>query len=182
MDLIAPEKILETSRLQLEPLTSSHASLIYEQLQDERLYKFIPQNSPRSLQALETRYLTLSSRLSPNGQEVWLNWVMRLCDIVYIGLLEATVYTNHTAELAYMIFPPFWQKGYAKEGCERVLEHLFKDYGVNQVTVNIDTRNIASIRLVEALGFEYVSTQADVDFFKGSTSHEYQYKRVSPLT
>lgn len=181
--LIASETKLETSRLSLEPLVASHAAAIYEQMLDERLYQFIPQSPPTSLQALGSRYCTLFSRLSPDGQEAWLNWVVRLREPgKYIGTLEATIYPNCTAAIAYMIFPLFWQQGYAKEGCKRLLNHLFKDYNVSVVSAEIDTRNIASIKLVEALRFKRVSTQTNADFFKGAVSHEYRYECVSSLT
>lgn len=182
MPLIAPETTLETLRLSLEPLVASHAAAIYAQMLDERLYQFIPQSPPKSLQALESRYRVLSSRLSPDGQEAWLNWVVRLRDGNYIGTLEATVYANCTAAIAYMIFPLFWQQGYAKEGCTRLLNHLFKDYGISVVSAEIDTRNIASISLVETLGFKHMSTHTNANFFKGAVSHEYRYECVSCLT
>ncbi len=182
MDLNAPSQILETRRLLLEPLIPAHASALYEQLLEPRQYEF-PQDPPTSLQALETRYQALSSRLSPSGQEAWLNWVVRLrFEGTYIRTLEATVYANCTATIAYMIFPPFWRQGYALEGCGRLLNHLFKDYGVSVVSAEIDTRNIASIRLVEALEFKRVSTQTNADFFKGAVSHEYRYEWMSELT
>ncbi|MBE9033927.1 GNAT family N-acetyltransferase [aff. Roholtiella sp. LEGE 12411] len=181
--LIAPEQIIETSRLLLEPLVPDHASAIYKQLLDHRLYQFIPQSPPMSLQTVETRYLTLSSRLSPDKQEAWLNWVIRFREFrEYVGILEATVHTNRTAAIAYTIFPLFWRQGYAKEGCSRVLEYLFKEYKVSVVTADIDTRNIASISLVEALGMKLTSTRTNADFFKGSVSDEYRYEMVSPLT
>ncbi len=183
MDLNAPSQILETRRLLLEPLIPAHASVLYEQLLEPRQYEFIPQDPPTSLQALETRYQALSSRLSPSGQEAWLNWVVRLrFEGTYIGTLEATVYANCTATIAYMIFPPFWRQGYALEGCGCLLNHLFKDYGVSVVSAEIDTRNIASISLVEALGFKCVSTQTNADFFKGAVSHEYKYEWMSEFT
>jgi [ribosomal protein S5]-alanine N-acetyltransferase len=181
--LIAPEQIIETSRLLLEPLVLDHALVIYEQLLDQRLYQFIPQSPPTSLQTLETRYLALSSRFSPDRQEAWLNWVIRFRESrVYVGTLEATVHASYTAAIAYTIFPLFWRQGYAKEGCSRVLEHLFKEYRVSVVTADIDTRNIASISLVEALGMKRSSTRTNADFFKGSVSHEYRYEMVSPDT
>ncbi|MBW4594003.1 MAG: GNAT family N-acetyltransferase [Brasilonema angustatum HA4187-MV1] len=183
MKLIAPETTLETSRLLLEPLVESHAVHIYRQLQDERLYQFIPQEPPISLQVLQTRYRVLSSRLSPDGQEAWLNWAFRLRQFeTYIGTLEATVYVNKIAAIAYMIFPAFWQQGYAKEGCLRLLNHLFNDYQVNIVAAEIDTRNIASIELIKSLGFKHVSTKENADFFKGCVSHEYRYECMSSST
>ena len=180
MDVIAPERILETRRLLLEPLVSAHAAGIYEQLLDRRLYQFIPQDPPTSLQVVETRYQALSSKLSPDGREAWLNWALRRREEnIYVGILEATVHADQTAARAYMIFPPFWRQGYAKDGCERVVNYLFQNYEVSLVTADIDTRNTASIKLVEALGMQRLSTQMNADFFKGSISHEYRYALVS---
>ena len=58
-----------------------------------------------------------------------------------------------------------------------MLAHLFDDHRVSVVAAEIDTRNDASMRLVEALGFVCVATTLDVDYFKGATSHEYRYER-----
>jgi prepilin-type processing-associated H-X9-DG protein len=75
-----------------------------------------------------------------------------------------------------MIFVPFWRRGYAREACARVLAHLFEDYHGGQVAAEVDTRNAASMRLVEALGFTRVATTPGADFFKGSASDEYRYE------
>ncbi len=61
------------------------------------------------------------------------------------------------------------------EACWRVLSFLFADYSVTGVTAEVDTRNTASIRLLERLGFERVGFQAGADCFKGASSDEYTY-------
>jgi RimJ/RimL family protein N-acetyltransferase len=175
--LVPPEERLETPRLFLEPILPAHASMLYERLQDLRLYLFIPQDPPASLQALEDRYAFLSSRRSPDGREAWLNWAMRKRGSGdYAGTLEATVYPNLTATIAYTVFVPHQRLGLAAEGCGRPLEHLFEDYRVGVVEAEIDTRNVASIALVESMGFERVGFQRDADRFKGSSSDEYRYE------
>jgi ribosomal-protein-alanine N-acetyltransferase len=67
--VVATEAVLETPRLLIEPLMPSHAVSLYARLRDERLYEFIPQDPPASPQALEDRYLGLSSRRSPDDRE-----------------------------------------------------------------------------------------------------------------
>jgi [ribosomal protein S5]-alanine N-acetyltransferase len=91
-----------------------------------------------------------------------------------------TVYPNRTAELAYLIFPPFWRHGFATEACTRVLAHLVADYQVRRVAAAIDTRNVASIRLVERLGFTRVALTPQADYFKGAYSDEYRYEWSVP--
>jgi [ribosomal protein S5]-alanine N-acetyltransferase len=175
--LVEPEARLETPRLFLEPILPAHAARLNEQLQDERLYRFIPQDPPATLQALEDRYDFLSTRRSPDGREAWLNWAVReRTSGDYAGTLEATVHDNRTATVAYMVFVPRQRRGFAAEACGRLLTHLFQNYRVGMVAAKIDTRNVASIALVESLGFERVAFHKDADHFKGSSSDEYRYE------
>jgi [ribosomal protein S5]-alanine N-acetyltransferase len=175
--LVAPEARLETERLFLEPILPAHAPVMYKRMQEEQLYRFIPQDPPDTPRALEDRYDFLSARRSPDGREAWLNWAVReRSSGEYAGTLEATVYDKGTAIIAYMVFVPYQRRGIAAEACGRLLQHLFEDYRVGMVAAEIDTRNIASIALVENLGFERVGFQKDADHFKGSTSDEYRYE------
>src|SRR6202171_4399454 len=81
----------------------------------------------RSSEALATRYQRLSSRRSPDGQQVWLNWAMSWRnEDRYVGTLQATISPDAAAYLAYILFPAFWRQGYAKVGCGRILDLLFK--------------------------------------------------------
>jgi ribosomal-protein-alanine N-acetyltransferase len=181
-DTPGEEKILETERLLLEPLLPEHATHLFEGLADERLYRFIPTDAPESVEALETRYRKLSSRRSPDGSEAWLNFAMRLREVgtrpkaTYVGTLEATVFPERCAYLAYTVFFQFWRRGYAREGCARMLTHLLEEQGVRVVAAEMDTRNAASIALVESLGFERVGTTPGADHFKGSVSDEHRYE------
>lgn len=177
LDLVHPEAVLDTARLWLEPLHPSHAWALYELLQSPAIYAFLPEDPPTSAEALATRYQRLSSRRSPDGQKLWLNWAMRQRKAgVYVGLLQATIFPDATAHLAYIVFPPFWKQGYAREGCQRVLDLLVEDYQVQLIAAEIDTRNVASLTLIESLGFQRVATKLNADFFKGSPSHEYRYE------
>ncbi len=175
--LASPEKSLDTSRLSLEPLVVPHAIKLYDHLLDRRLYAFIPQDAPVSARALEDRYRKLLGRRSPDGSEAWLNWAIRLRGGErYAGVLEATVRGDGTALIAYTIFVPCQRRGFAREGCERLLSHLFEDYGVSTIVAEVDTRNAASVALVEALGFVRASFRRNADHFKGASSDEYRYE------
>lgn len=177
LSVIDGDAILETSRLQLEPLRAAHAPLLYPLLLDPQLYRFIPHNPPPSLAHLATRFATLERRTSPAGDELWLNWAVRLKrKSQYLGRVEVTVLAERTAYLAYEVAPQYWGNGYATEACRRVLELLTQTYGVERVLAEVDTRNLASIRLLERLGFARVAERPNADYFKGSASDEYTYE------
>ena len=176
MQLMQPEKILETKRLALEPLGEKHAALLYAALQDARIYTYLPADMP-SLDAMQARYKRLAGRLSPRGDQAWLNWAIRLqASGEYVGTVQATVTQARTSELAYELGPAFWGHGYAIEACRRVLEVLFVDYAVLEVSAQVDTRNQDSLALLERLGFVRTGMQANADFFKGAPSDEYTYR------
>ena len=168
--------VLETARLLLEPLERSHAAEMFSLVEDERLYRFIPQDPPVSMEALATRYGKLETGRSPAGDQDWLNWIMRAKDSrLCMGRVEVTNDRDGKAAFAYELGASFWGQGYATEACGRVLECLFAEWGVHRVTAEIDTRNTASIRLVERLGFGRESLKVGADVFKGSSSDEYTY-------
>lgn len=88
---------------------------------------------------------------------------------------EATVYPDGTAAIAYIVFRSFRRQGFGSEGTRAVINHLFSDRGVTLIRASVDTRNTASIRLLEALSFKRMGTTLDADFFKGKTSNEHHY-------
>lgn len=176
MRLIHPEQVIDTERLRLEPLQPDHAARLFALLQDPGLYHYIPQEPPVSQSLLMQRYQQLARRLSPAGDQAWLNWAISLTATgAYIGQVEATIFEDQTAYLAYLIGSAFWGQGYASEACTRIIQLLFDDYGVTQIKAEIDTRNTASLRLLERLGFTRIGYQANADFFKNSSSDEYTY-------
>jgi RimJ/RimL family protein N-acetyltransferase len=171
------EVVLQTPRLLLEPIVQQHAPALFVALSDPRIYSFIPQSAPVSVSDLQTRYKFLEKRHSPAGDELWLNWAIKLKDShSYIGTVQASIARNRIAQLAYILSPDFWGRGYATETCLRIIEALFSDYEVTQVMAMVDTRNKASYRLLERLSFERVMTRQQADYFKGEYSDEYVYR------
>ncbi|MGF1587638.1 MAG: GNAT family N-acetyltransferase [Pleurocapsa sp.] len=177
MQLVNAEAILETERLQLEPLQPKHAIALFSVIQAKRIYQYIPQDPPTSLKALEQRYQKLATRLSPDGHEAWLNWaIYHKQQQVYIGQVEATVLANRVCQIAYLFSPRFWGNGYATESCRQIIIELRQNYRISEVVAEVDTRNLASIQLLQRLGFIRLETRKNADFFKGSSSHEYIYR------
>jgi len=119
----------------------------------------------------------LSARRSPDGHELWLNWVM--CDTsegAYVGRVQATVVAAKPAYLAYEVFPAHWHRGYATEGCTRMMQWLIDELQVTGFIAEVDALNHASLRLLERLGFERTAFRAAADTFKGRVSDEWTWQ------
>jgi RimJ/RimL family protein N-acetyltransferase len=147
----ASEADLETERLFLEPMAVGHAAKLFDLFQDSRLC-FI--GRPRSVAELKERYRKWTKHGPNDGKQVWLNWAAKGKETgAYIGWFQASIYSDGTAGLAYVVFPAFWRKGYGTEGCRRMMTHLIEVYGTDLFFIEMDIKNSSSIALAERLGF-----------------------------
>src|SRR2546427_1046077 len=105
-------RVIQTGCLTLEPQTAVHAEEMFAVLSDPAIYEYENQPPP-SLEWLRTRFTKLESRLSANGREQWLNWVIRLPTSELIGYVQATVHPNHRAAIAYDLSSAYWGRGLA---------------------------------------------------------------------
>lgn len=168
----------ETSRLILEPLNRHHAVYFFNLLQDKRIYDFIPTSPPKTVDDLIKRYTLLEDLCSPDKTEIWLNWAVRLKNIEpleYIGRVEATVYKDLTAKIAYEPSSNYWSSGYAEEMCRELLDILRTEYQVRKFVANIDTLNMKSISLIKKIGFKLHKKIENADYFNGRQSDEYVF-------
>lgn len=136
----------------LEPQLASHAAELYAVIGDPALYEFIDTKEPASEAALRERLARLESRLSPDGTEHWLNWVVRNAAGVVVGYVQATVTPDKSAEIAYVLGRAHWRKGYAGAACAAMIDELRETYGVTRLTATLDPANAASLALLRKLG------------------------------
>jgi RimJ/RimL family protein N-acetyltransferase len=149
---------------------------MFDGLSDPVCYRYIPQDPPASVESLIIRYRQLESGRSPDGTQAWLNWALIDRDGKAHGYVQATVdMLSKEAQLAYFVFSRSQRQGYAKEALDRLIPALRETYGVAKFGAEIDTRNVASIRLVESLGFMLTQHVLNADEFKGSISDEFHY-------
>lgn len=170
--MLDPERTLVTPRLRLEPLLPKHAPELFQPLQDKRLYSFYAGEPPATMHALKKRYAAWATRQSPDGTQTWLNYAVRRKDDVYVGWVQATI-SGDTATIGYDIFPDFWRQGYGKEACSELVRLLCAAKLINKVVAVVDTENVASIRLLERLGFAIAWTGSSEDL-PGRRDHRYE--------
>lgn len=164
-----------TARLALEILTPAHAPRLIAGLSDPGLYAWIDQEAP-DLAYLTARFARICNPQAANGQ-LWLNWALRRRDGdgAYVGLVEATVHPDRQADIAYFIFAAHQRKGYAREACRAMIDHLVADYGIGTIHIGTDTRNVASQQLAEALGFRRNGPPQDAGTLRGLPARDYRY-------
>lgn len=171
---------LENAFVRLEPQVAAHADAMFGVLSDPAIYEH-ENEPPASVELLRTRFARLESRLSPDGTEHWLNWVIRLPSSALIGYVQATVYTPHRAAIAYELNSAYWGKGLAAAAVNLMVDELVANYGVNTLSAVLKARNARSRRFLEHMEFspategQYGKHEIEPDellMFKSLASHE----------
>jgi RimJ/RimL family protein N-acetyltransferase len=142
----------QTEHLDLEPLVASHAAELAPALDDDRLHEFIG-GTPLSADALTIRYQRLATRRSPDGQQMWGNWLLRLRQTgMAIGTVQATLPARGRgagpAEIAWVVASAAQGGGYAKEAARSLADRLCESGW--SVAAYIHPRHFASQHVARA--------------------------------
>ena len=151
-------RVIETGSLTLEPQTAAHADEMFAVLSDPAIYEYENQPPP-SLEWLRTRFTKLESRLSANGREQWLNWVVRLPTSELIGYVQATVRPGGHAAIAYELSSAYWGRGLGRGAVKAMISELVEHYRVHGLSSVLKRENLRSMRLLERLGFSLASPE-----------------------
>jgi RimJ/RimL family protein N-acetyltransferase len=149
--------VIKSAGLILEPQTVDHAEEMFFVLSDPAIYEY-ENEPPSSLEWLRARFARLESRRSADGEEQWLNWVIRLPTSELIGFVQATVRSNGEAVIAYELSSPYWGRGLASQAVRLMIGELGAHYQVRNLFAMFKRDNRRSMRLLERLGFSLAST------------------------
>jgi ribosomal-protein-alanine N-acetyltransferase len=158
--------------VRLEPLVPSHAALVFDDLTDRALYVYIPDEPPASRADLVARFERYATA-APAGER-WLNWIAFAGDTP-VGHVQATV-TNDRADVAWLIFPRFWRRGYGAAAVRAMLDQLHYVRAV----ASIDPRNAASLALARSVGFVQLGVREDGDLIFDTSVLRWQRALVEP--
>ena len=152
-----------TERLDLEPLAVAHAAELAPLLDDPSLHEFTG-GAPLPAAALTDRYARLAVRRSPDGNQMWGNWVIRVrARGAAAGVAQATLPAGGPAagpaEVAWVLARPAQGRGYASEAA-RSLVALLRNDGWT-VVAHIHPGHLASQRVARAAGLSPTSDVRD---------------------
>ncbi|MBC7954847.1 MAG: GNAT family N-acetyltransferase [Cytophagales bacterium] len=162
----------------LEPRTRAHAEELFPVLSEARLYDFLDERPPHSVDALRERLARSESRKSPDGSEHWLNWVVRDATGQAAGYVQATVMATLETNVAYFIGSAHWGRGVAYAAVGQMLRLVEAEFGAKRFFVVVERENVRSIRLAARLGFLPASPEQPVE--RAISPTEILMERVLP--
>ena len=96
-------------------------------------------------------------------------------DDKYIGHINAVQFDRafKFAELAYIINPEYWGKGYGTEAVGRVVQFLVEEMKIHKIRAGFFAKNVASNRVLEKVGFKQEGYLRDNVLIDGEFEDEY---------
>lgn len=149
---------LETERLRLRPFARGDADPLFALQSDARVLEFWD-SPPWRDRAMIDRFLAGCQTMADEGTGGRVA-VERSDDSSFIGWCTFNSYNPdfRSGSLGYCFTEESWGHGYATEAARAVLSWAFEAFDLNRVQAEADTRNAASARVLEKLGFRWEGT------------------------
>jgi ribosomal-protein-alanine N-acetyltransferase len=80
------------------------------------------------------------------------------------------------ARLAHYLARPYWGRGLATEAGRAFIRRAFSELGLSRIEAGVNAKNLASIRVVEKLGFVWVCSGEG----GGNSWHRYELRNPAP--
>lgn len=139
-----------TERLVLHSLRPEEADEMVDVLGDARLHEFTG-GQPLTRDELRLRYRGLAVGHSADGQQTWLNWIVRLrVTNAAVGTVQATV-TGAQAQVAWVVGVAWQRRGIATEATIALVDWL-RGGGIEDISANIHSRHVASQKVALRAG------------------------------
>jgi len=152
-DLLGDDEMrISTLRLELVPLTAADADDLFPVLEDAALGRFTGETPPADVEAVRAGFAKWEARRSPDGAELWLNWVVRRRDDDRaVGYVQATV-GDGDAAIAWTVGTAFQRQGFATEAGHALIAWLRDILGVPSILGSIHPDNVASQTAAHRIG------------------------------
>jgi [ribosomal protein S5]-alanine N-acetyltransferase len=170
-----PTPTLHTTRLRLRPFDDADANDLFALHSSAYVLRYWDA-PPWSERVRAERFITACRQMAEGGTGARLA-VDRDCDGAFIGWCSLNRWNPdyRSASLGYCFDDAAWGHGYATEAARALLRWAFDTLDLNRVQAETDTRNVASARVLEKLGFVREGTLREDCVVNGEVSDSWVY-------
>ena len=173
--MMLPSPTLQTARLRLRPFDDADANGLFA-LQSNAYVLRYWDAPPWRERGRAQSFITACRQMEQAGTGARLA-VDRVSDGTFIGWCSLKGWNPdyRSASLGYCFDDAEWGHGYATEAARAVLGWAFGTLDLNRVQAETDTRNVASARVLEKLGFVREGTLREDCVVNGEVSDSWVY-------
>ncbi|MFD4263505.1 GNAT family N-acetyltransferase [Streptomyces sp. NPDC058534] len=173
MTLATP--VLHTTRLRLRPFTAADADALFALHSSTRVMRYWD-SAPWKERARADRFVSTCGKMADEGIGARVA-IDRSSDGAFVGWCGLTEWNPdfRSASLGYCLDEAMWGHGYATEAAHAVLRWAFDTLDLNRVQAEADTRNAASARVLEKVGFVREGTLREECVVNGEVSDTWVY-------
>jgi RimJ/RimL family protein N-acetyltransferase len=166
---------LHTRRLRLRPFTAEDADALFTLHSSAYVLRYWD-SPPWSERARAQRFIAACKHMADEGTGARLA-MDRLSDGAFIGWCSLTRWNPEyrSASLGYCLDDAAWGHGYATEAARGLLLWAFDTLDLNRVQAETDTRNVASARVLEKIGFVREGTLREDCVVNGEVSDSWVF-------
>ena len=170
-----PTPTLRTARLRLRPFGDADADALFA-LHSSAVVLRYWDAPPWTERSRAERFIAACRTMAEDGTGARLA-VERVSDEAFIGWCSLTRWNPdyRSASLGYCFDETAWGQDYATEAARAVLQWAFETLDLNRVQAETDTRNAASARVLEKLGFLREGTLREDCIVNGEVSDSWVY-------
>lgn len=167
---------ISTARLTLRPMVMADAADLAERRSDPSTAKYQSWVVPYPLERAQALIAGIEARGDVVPGEWFQLTVERQPDGRIVG--DVAVYLSedgHTAQIGYTLHP--WARGhyFATEAAGAACDYLVDVVGVHRIEATTDPRNLASVRLLDRLGFIHEGTKRESYWVADSVTDDALY-------
>src|SRR5688572_10612304 len=181
-----PAPTLHTARLRLRPFDDADADALFALHSNAHVLRYWD-SPPWSEPGRAEGFIAACRQMADEGTGARLA-VDRASDGAFIGWSGLTRWNPayRSASMGYCFEDSAWGNGYATEAARALLQWAFDTLDLNRVQAETDTRNAASARVLEKLGFVREGTLREDCVVNGEVSDSWVFgllrREWQPLT
>lgn len=173
--MLLPTPTLRTARLLLRPFTEADTDAIFALQSNPHVLRYWD-SPPWTERARAERFIARCRQMEQEGTGARVA-IERVSDRVFIGWCCLVEWNPdyRSATLGYCLDDSAWGQGFATEAADALLQWAFDTLDLNRVQSDADTRNTASARVLEKLGFVREGTLRENCIVNGEVSDSWVY-------
>ncbi|MCG7342564.1 GNAT family N-acetyltransferase [Sporosarcina sp. ACRSL] len=144
---------LQSERITLREMEEKDWIDVHKYASQEKVCQYQPWGPNTEQQSKDfVKQVLIDAKKEPRSRFVFAIIVRESGDMIGAGEITIRDYSNKVGEIAYIVNPQYWGKGFATEVAKLLIAYGFNDLRLHRIFATCDPRNIGSSKVLEKVG------------------------------